>query len=84
MGIRGQQWGVAWKSGPGSELVGEEELEVQLDVELELELELELGLLVAALVGASEVVHKSFIKPVHNLLVHKSVQKTLMTAISVL
>ena len=64
MGWRAEQRGDARRSG----LEGMEEFEVEVGVELqlELELELELGLPAAAPVDVGEVVHKSFIKPVHN------------------
>ena len=60
MGMPAEWRGVARRSGLESELEGE--VEEELGLELELELELELGLLVAAHVGGSGVVHKSFIK----------------------
>ena len=74
--------GVAWRSG----LEGAEELEVEVGVELELklELELELGLPAAAAVDKGEALHKSFIKPVHNSSIHRSVHNLFMTAGSVL
>ena len=82
MGMRGERRGVARRSGLESELEGEVGEELELELELELALELELGLLVAAPVGVLEVVHDSFIKPVHNSSVHKSIHKVFMTAVS--
>ena len=77
LGMRGEWRGVAHRSG----LEGAEELEVEVGVELELELELELGLPAAAPVDVTEAVHESFIKPVHNSSVHKSVHNSFMTAL---
>ena len=59
-------------------------MEVGLQLELELELELEPRLPSSAPVDVVEAVHKSFIKPVHNSSVHKSVHKSFMMAVSVL
>ena len=59
-------------------------MEVEVEVELEAELELELGLPAAAPVDVGDAVHKSFIKPVHNSSVHKSVHNSFMMAVSVL
>ena len=53
------------------------------ELEVELELELEPWLPAAAHGDVAENVHKSFIKPVHNSSVHKSVHKSFMTAVSV-
>ena len=55
-----------------------------MGVDLELELELEPRLPTAAPVDVVKAVHKWFIKPVHNSLVHKSFHKSFMTAVSVL
>ena len=57
-----------------------------MGLEVELELQLELGLPAATRVDVREAGHKSFIKPVHNhdSSLHKSVRKTIMTAVSVL
>ena len=50
---------------------------MEVEVEIELELELELGLPAAARVGVSQVVHKLFIKAVHNSSVQNSVHRHL-------
>ena len=78
MGRRGERRGVTRRSG----LEEAEELQVEVGVELELELELELGLPATAPVDVGEAVHKSFIKPVHNSSVDKSVHNSFMTAAS--
>ena len=59
-------------------------MEVEAEVQLEAELELELGLPAAARVDVGDAVHKSFIKPLHNSSLHKSVHNSFMTAVSVL
>ena len=62
---------------------------MKLEVEVELEdaeraEELEHGLPVAAPVDMGDTVHNSFIKAVHNSSVHKSVNNSFMTPVSVL
>ena len=71
VGRRGEQRGVALRSG----LEGAEELEVEVGVEVELglELELELGVPAAVHVDVGEAVHKSFLKPVHNSSIRKCI-----------
>ena len=59
-------------------------MEVEVEVELDAELEQEHGLPAAAPVDMGDIVHKSFIKAVHNSSVHKSVHNSCMTAVSVL
>ena len=77
-GMKGEWRGLPGGVGFQSELAGEVEEELQVELELELEL------LVAAPVGVSKVVHKSCIRPVRISLVRKSLNKTFMTAVSVL
>ena len=61
----------------------EVEVEVELEDAEEAE-EVEHGLPVAAPMDMGYTVHNSLIKAVHNLLVHKSVHNSFMTAVSVL
>ena len=59
-------------------------MEVEVEVELEAKLEVELGLQAAALVDVGDGVQKSFITPVHNSSIDKSVHNSFMTAVWVL
>ena len=58
-------------------------MEVEVEVELEAELEFDLGLQATAPVDMGDVVHKSFIKAVHNSSIHKSVHNSFTTAVSI-
>ena len=55
-----------------------------MEVGVELELGLELRLPAAAPMHVGEAIPKSFIKPVHNSSIRKSVHNSFMTAVSVL